>query len=37
MRAVRKLCVPEPGTLDDILGDALLRGGASYLLQELAE
>src|SRR5215468_3347648 len=37
MRSVRKLGVPEPSALDDILGDALLRGGAGYALQELAE
>ena len=37
MRSVRKLGVTESGALNDVLGDAFLRGGAGYMLQELAE
>src|SRR5215468_2242588 len=29
--------VPEPSALNDVLGDALLRGGAGYVLQKLTE
>ena len=37
LRSGWKLGVPEPSALNDILGDALLRGGAGYEFQDLAE
>lgn len=37
MQSVWKLGVTESGALNDVLGDDFLRGGAGYMLQELAK